>query len=736
METPSFGTSFWLTGRVIYPILAIVAACFAAAAYVVIYFTGELDRSEVRHAGRFASAVLSDRLTSMERTIVDYAAWGELYEHLHKSVDARWAYDSDNLGRSLNESFDFDYVMLFNAAGREAYTVVDGKLAEAPAGGTIGAGLDTLIRRAQVAGIEDSVPITGIGLVGPDPILLAAAAISTGGDPNVQPIAGPSSVLVFGQRLTPDRLEALGETMFVRNFRAAVEDPSDTAPTRIVLASADGTAQLVFRWDPDAHGRSLADRVLPILGITGLRQAFQSSAAIARAGAALVEAHTDAEHRARHDTTTDLPNRIHLMGFLDRRLASSEAVVSLLFLDLDRFKPVNDSLGHHAGDFVLREVARRLQLLVPSDGLVARVGGDEFVMVAPGFGAETAAKLCGRILAAIAAPIIYDDTEITVGTSIGVARSPADATEPGELIRKADIALYQAKTDGRGTFCFFACEMNERILSRRTLETDLRRALRAREFTLVYQPRVDARTLEVRSVEALVRWNHPERGLLPPSEFIGLAEEIGLIVPLGEWILQEACETVARFDGLSLSVNVSPAQFVHDGLAPMIAATLARTGLPAGRLELELTETVLLEDTARARRMLESLKRLGVKLSMDDFGTGYSSIGYLRSFPFDAIKIDRQFIADLGQRGDARSIVQAIVGLGRALDLDVVAEGVETAEQLLLLRTDQCGEVQGFLTGGPMPIEALEKHLAALSAAPRTDDLPVMPPEVPLRSNA
>jgi diguanylate cyclase (GGDEF)-like protein len=449
-----------------------------------------------------------------------------------------------------------------------------------------------------------------------------------------------------------------------------------------------------------------------------------------------VEAHTDAEHRALHDTTTDLPNRVNLMGYLDRRLASGDAVVSLLFLDLDRFKPVNDSLGHHAGDFVLREVARRLQLLAPSDGLVARVGGDEFVMVAPGFGAETAAKLCGRILAAVAAPIIYDDTEITVGTSIGVARSPTDATGSGELIRKADIALYQAKTDGRGTYCFFASEMNERILKRRTLETDLRRAVRAREFTLVYQPRVDARTLEVRSVEALVRWNHPERGLLPPSEFIALAEEIGLIVPLGEWILQEACETIARFDGINLSVNVSPAQFVHDGLAPMIAATLARTGLPAGRLELELTETVLLEDTVRARRMLESLKRLGVKLSMDDFGTGYSSIGYLRSFPFDVIKIDRQFIADLGQRGDARSIVQAIVGLGRALSLDVVAEGVETPEQLLLLRTDQCGEVQGFLTGRPMPIDALEKHLATLSGATCDDGPAEIPPGVPLRSNA
>jgi EAL domain-containing protein (putative c-di-GMP-specific phosphodiesterase class I) len=254
--------------------------------------------------------------------------------------------------------------------------------------------------------------------------------------------------------------------------------------------------------------------------------------------------------------------------------------------------------------------------------------------------------------------------------------------------------------------------MNDRIVERRRLETDLRRAVRAGEFVLHFQPRVDARSLRLTGVEALVRWNHPERGMLPPAEFIGLAEEIGLIVPLGEWILAEACRTVVRHPGLSVSINVSPAQFMVDGLAKAVAAVLRQTGLPAHLLELELTESVLLEDTVRARRTLEALKRLGVKLSMDDFGTGYSSIGYLRSFPFDAIKIDRQFVSDLDKEGDARSIIQAIVGLGRALDLDVVAEGVETAEQLLILRADQCREVQGFLTGAPMPKNELEEFLA------------------------
>jgi predicted signal transduction protein with EAL and GGDEF domain len=366
--------------------------------------------------------------------------------------------------------------------------------------------------------------------------------------------------------------------------------------------------------------------------------------------------------------------------------------------------------------------------------VVARVGGDEFVLAAPGFGHDTAARLGARIVETISEPIDLDGSEVTIGASVGIARSPADATDSGELVRKADIALYEAKNDGRGVFRFFTPEMNEAILERRRLETDLRRAVRSGEFVLHFQPRVDARTLRLTGLEALVRWQHPERGLLPPSAFIGLAEEIGLIIPLGEWVLEEACATVAPYPDLAVSVNVSPAQFIAEGLPQMVATALKRTGLPATRLELELTESVLLEDTVRARRTLDALKRLGVRLSMDDFGTGYSSIGYLRSFPFDAIKIDRQFVGDLGKEGDARSIIQAIVGLGRALDLDVVAEGVETTEQLLLLRTDQCREVQGFLTGAPMPADALRRYLAEQSGTAAGDGTPA--PDAASRSIA
>jgi diguanylate cyclase (GGDEF)-like protein len=722
MEPRDLNPARWLKGRVIYPVLIIVAACFAAAAAIVLFLAAEIDDGEHLHARRFTETAINDRLAQLERTIVDYAGWGELYDRLHKRVDLDWAYGSDNLGAGLFESFGYDILLLLDPEGREVYTVVGGVLSDTTLAGTIDEGLDRLVGRARVAPEDESVAVSGLARMGSDPVLLSAAAISTGGDPAVAPIAGPRSVLVFGRRLTPARLAEMGNAIFVRDLQAVHGSRAEADGPALVMPAADGEAAWTFRWTPDARGQILADRVLPVLAVTGilvatvvtslLRQAFRASLAAARAGAALVDAHTDAEYRALHDATTGLANRLHLTRFLDRRLAGADASMALLFIDLDRFKPVNDSLGHQAGDAVLREVARRLRLMAPADGVVARVGGDEFVLAAPGFGHDTAARLGARIVETISEPIDLDGSEVTIGASVGIARSPADATDSGELVRKADIALYEAKNDGRGVFRFFTPEMNEAILERRRLETDLRRAVRSGEFVLHFQPRVDARTLRLTGLEALVRWQHPERGLLPPSAFIGLAEEIGLIIPLGEWVLEEACATVAPYPDLAVSVNVSPAQFIAEGLPQMVATALKRTGLPATRLELELTESVLLEDTVRARRTLDALKRLGVRLSMDDFGTGYSSIGYLRSFPFDAIKIDRQFVGDLGKEGDARSIIQAIVGLGRALDLDVVAEGVETTDQLLLLRTDQCREVQGFLTGAPMPADALRRYLA------------------------
>ncbi|MBB1251472.1 bifunctional diguanylate cyclase/phosphodiesterase [Rhizobium sp. G21] len=334
--------------------------------------------------------------------------------------------------------------------------------------------------------------------------------------------------------------------------------------------------------------------------------------------------------------------------------------------------------------------------------MVARVGGDEFVIAAPGMTVDAVERFCAKLYAMISEPIRHDRGEIKVGMSIGIALAPSDGGTPDELLRAADTALYRSKQQGRGQFAFFATEMNEKIIAMRRLADDMRHSLAAGDFYLDYQPRFDTRARRIKSVEALVRWMHPEKGRINPMDFIPLAEQNGLIVPLGEWILRTACRTARDWDGIGVSVNLSPIQFRDRDLVQKVRSALQDSGLPSQLLELEITEGVLLEDAANAREVLEELKSLGIKLAMDDFGTGYSSLSYLRNFPFDVIKIDRSFIMDLDSSDNARPIVQAILGLGKALGLSVTAEGVETNEQLAILTADQCNEIQGYLMSRPL----------------------------------
>lgn len=349
--------------------------------------------------------------------------------------------------------------------------------------------------------------------------------------------------------------------------------------------------------------------------------------------------------------------------------------------------------------------------------MVARVGGDEFVIAAPGMNLDAVERFCKKLYEQVMAPIRHDDGEIIVGMSVGIAIAPTDGNTPDDLLRAADAALYRSKQNGRGIFSYYSSELNDKINGQRQLIEEMRNSFTAGHFYLEYQPRFDTREQTVRSVEALVRWAHPERGRISPADFIPLAEQCGLIVPLGEWILNTACQTVARWDDIGVSVNVSPVQFRDGNLIEKVGEALKDSGLSAGRLELEITEGVLVDDTDRAVEVLNGLKALGVKLAMDDFGTGYSSLSNLRNFPFDVIKIDRSFVKDLDQSKQARPVVQAILALGRALGLSVTAEGVETAEQLVLLTTDQCGEVQGFLMSKPLKADDLDTFLKAAAQA-------------------
>ena len=426
------------------------------------------------------------------------------------------------------------------------------------------------------------------------------------------------------------------------------------------------------------------------------------------------------EYMAHHDVLTQLPNRVRFREDVDRALSRVERgdIVAVLCLDLDHFKEVNDTLGHPIGDALLQAVSERIKATIRPADSVARLGGDEFAIVqVPTTQATDCIALANRLIGAIAGPYDLHGHQVVIGVSIGIAIAPADGNDFDRLLKNADMALYRAKADGRGVYRFFELEMDERMQARRALELDLRKALVLGEFELFYQPVIGLQTNKVTGFEALLRWRHPQRGLVMPGEFIPLAEEIGLIRPIGAWVLKQACvEAVGWPEDIVVAVNLSPAQFENGAVVLNVISALEESGLAANRLELEITEAVLLRDTEATLSALKQLRELGAHIAMDDFGTGYSSLGYLRRFPFDKIKIDRSFIHDLHENPECVAIVRAVTGLGSALKIATTAEGVETIDQLNQLRSEGCTEVQGYLFSKPRPAHELAALLAKLNA--------------------
>ncbi|WP_407149160.1 putative bifunctional diguanylate cyclase/phosphodiesterase [Bradyrhizobium sp. ORS 86] len=412
---------------------------------------------------------------------------------------------------------------------------------------------------------------------------------------------------------------------------------------------------------------------------------------------------------AQHDSLTGLPNRTLLRQQMDEMLQHtrrSSDKVAVLMLGLDNFKAVNDTLGHGVGDKLLRGVAKRLRSTLREEDALARLNSDEFTIVQSGVvRPEDAVLLAKRILDAIGEPYLLDGHSVVIGASIGIAMSPGDGEDSEKLLKSADMALSRAKRDFRGTFSFFEAEMDARAQSRRKIEIDLREAIQNEGLRPYYQPLVDLASGRITGFEALVRWPHPERGMISPGEFIPVAEETGLINPLGGLMLHRACMDAAQWpdDDVRVAVNLSPLQFRTGNLLSLVTDALKRSGLPARRLELEITETLLLEKSSQVLATLHALRALGVRMSMDDFGTGYSSLSYLRSFPFDKIKIDQSFVRDLGANRDAQAIVRSIVSLGIGLGVTITAEGVETEAELSCLRAEGCHEGQGFLFSRARP---------------------------------
>ena len=840
---PAQGLSNAFARRTLPAIATLLLLSLLGSMFVLIHLAHTQDREALAQTRFFADKALQASRDSLLRSLVDNAFWGDAYLRMNGVVDTGWAYESQNLGPALFETFGYDGVLVIDPAGRTRYAVIEGQMRELDARDWLSGDLDRLIDDARRAVEEDEGAI-GVMLADGYPALVAAAEFTNDDDPLIPVQPGPASVLLFVEVLNPARLQSLGHDYALPNLRQAHEATDAEAPALLLGRVDEHNLQLT--WDPPQPGRQLLQWVLPLIGTVGLtlavltwlvlRNALKAARlmdagyarlANSRSELAASEARfrdvaeiasdwfweTDAQQRltylserfeavtghrpeqwlgqpldsllvgesqslstwlthcsgtlkclykaanghpricriaarpiehgagqcrgsasditdemaaqahiqylSKHDSLTGLPNRHRLHEFLAGKLDHApvlEQPLVMLSIDLNRFKLVNDAFGHDAGDRVLHEVSQRLHACIREDDLVARHGGDEFIMVLNGRHSEQAIEqICMQLIESIEAPFQINGQEVFVGASIGISSAPEDSTLVEDLLRYADLALYQAKAERRSGWRFYSQDMNQLILERRQLEQDLRLALeRDDQLFLHFQPRYRLDGLAPVGAEALVRWQHPHRGLLGPDQFITLAEETGLIVPLGQWVLRQACMQASAWPThLLVAVNMSPRQFRHSGLVAEIAAILETTGLPSGRLELEITESVMLDDALGAQVILQDLKALGLHLSMDDFGTGYSSLSYLSNYPFDALKIDRSFIADLEQSPHKQAIVQAIIGLGQALSMRVTAEGVENQAQLELLQRDGCYGAQGFHLSHPLDASELRCLLLA-----------------------
>lgn len=703
----------------LFPAICALLLLIGLGGYLLVKNALSQDLDVQQRSRTFISRTLDQVRNEVGRNIINYAKWGEAYKHLHLTVDKAWADDQRNVGSIPYELYGYNGVLVINAQDRTVYAVIDGKPSMMQASDWLEGDLNALIDEARQSTQENDGVVRALQVAG-KPALVAAATISPGWDPMIQQIPGPASVMMFVSVLDADKLAHLSETYGLPTIEVAREPQAgyDSMP---LLGS-----NILLSWTPPTPGIDLLRQTLPlfIAGVLALAAVLTMLVRYAMSSARQIDAQFEALHVSQkeltllslHDSLTGLPNRFQLQQFLSDRLEREiTPPLALLSLDLDRFKPINDVLGHAFGDRVLQEVAQRLQQHVQANGMVARLGGDEFIVVREGAidhgGIEA---LCARLVADLCRPFEIDTQTVFIGTSIGIALAPVHARTPAELLRMGDIALYRAKAAGRNTWCFYADGMNAQLLARRELEQELRHALLDDQLRVHYQPRYATVDGALRSFEALVRWQHPQRGLLPPDTFIPLAEETGLIQPLGRWVLEHACrEAMTWPKEIGLSVNLSPGQLAeNEDVVAVVANALRSTGLPASRLELEITERVLLDHAHSALSTLTALRALGVRLSLDDFGTGFSSLAYLRKYPLDGIKIDRSFISHMTERGNDQAIVQAMIDLGRSLGITVTAEGVETLEQLECLQRHPCDEVQGFHFSKAVPAEQIGRLMA------------------------
>ena len=707
--------------EVLVPLVAILLLTFVGAG-AALFIGTSLTNTEARHQQqRMIEASFSQSLNEHLRQLRSLSRWGPFEQHLAEGNSSRWL--DENIGLWLYEMFGHQLILVLDQQNQ----------------------IVRVWRQGQPVSTPENDPLIGEVLQSPlvnDParqdnadyarVTNRAAALAVG---NIQREnnALPRFRLVSLKFLDDGYLAGLAERNQLQGLHFSDGTPQPGTGARYLLIAQAGEAVGYLNWIPSRPGAQMLRTIGPSTGLAVLaisllclymvRRLWNSSVNLSQSMLRLGASEAQAQHLAFHDVLTGLPNRALVEDRLTQALALAtrhDQRVALLLIDLDRFKTINDTHGHHAGDELIIAVAQRLSHIVRASDTVGRIGGDEFIVVMPDVdNIGQVQSLAQRIIEELSEPFTLFGSDVWSGASIGLALAPKDGIDRLELMRKADIALYEAKSGGRGTYRQFERAMDESVRTRQTIAADLRTALHTRQGLEVwYQPLMDIGGQQMVGIEALLRWHHLTRGLIAPAEFIAIAEETGLIIPLGEWVLAEACTTQQRFPELLVAVNVSPVQFRSTGFVERVMAIVSQNGGDPKRLELEITEGVLIEDEREARAIIVELRDAGFRIALDDFGTGYSSLNYLSNFPVDKIKIDRSFTQSLGVAENSVAIVESVVKLGHAMGLMVTAEGVETPGQMSALADAGCNQLQGYLFSQAVPAD----QLAALMKTIAPDD--------------
>ena len=722
---------------VVVPIGIIVAVAIICVIMAALSSARRADYVALDNERQLFARALTSQGERVLRDISSVATSEAAYRRMRMSFDSDWVQIS--VGLRLQSFFDHDFVFVTDPSNHLLYASLGRRSVDPNWFNSVRTELQPVLDVMR-GGIDpgDSIPIQASGrgnnraarlqsFLG-RPAIVAAVAVANNEEAPAQ-VEASAPVILSVKFIDDDVLAEIASRLGLNNLHNVAERSPDPGDYVFDLADMRGMRLAQFAWKPQQPGAEILNNVAPFIGVALAGFVLLAGLVLRhmrKTAATIAVGETRLRHLALHDPLSGLPNRIFFSERLEamiERVKAGAPPAAIFYVDLDHFKDVNDTLGHPIGDELIRSVTHRLTQALRGDDLVARLGGDEFAVITSAGSDQVNLETIGnRIIAALCAPYSINNQTIVIGASIGIAVITARVGAVSDVMRHADMALYRAKNEGRNRACLYDTAMDDNLLRRKLVENDLRATIERGELTVAYQPIVNNSGEAVVGVEALCRWTHPARGEITPSDFIPIAENSGLIIPLGEAVLRQACLDGKAWPGITVSVNVSPLQFRRADFVDVVERILAETDFDPTRLELEVTESTLLGNVDTAELAMFRLKALGVRLALDDFGTGYSSLLYLRRFPFDKLKIDRSFVHSIERAADAAAIVHAVVSLGRGLGMKVTAEGVETAEQQLFLRAAGVHMMQGYRFGRPGSAIEIDRRLTVPSSFVISDD--------------